>query len=455
MEMTVDEIKSISLSELIERGEFRCSCGKVHRAGVRRVTVESGAVGKLCEVLRELGCGKPFVLSGSASFAAAGGRVCAALEAEGMSYAKYVFPRSPVKPDEKTVGSAIMHFDYSCDCIVSVGSGVINDTGKLLAKATGRRCVIVGTAPSMDGFVSATSSMDRDGLKISLPSTAPSAVIGDLDILCEAPMHMLASGVGDMLAKLISLCEWRLANIIVGEEYCPVIAALVERAVNTVIANADALLLRDKKAVAAVTEGLVLAGIAMNYAGISRPASGMEHYFSHLWDMRSLAFDSAGCDLHGIQAGIGTLYSLRAYELMLERHSCFDREKALAYAKGFSLEAWNGELETFIGEGAQAMIALDRKERKYDLEKHKKRLDIIEAHWNGILAVLRSLPRSEDICVIMKKLGIPTGAEYLGYDGEMLKKTFKMSKDIRDKYVGSRLFWDLGTLDELAEELFG
>ena len=30
-----------------------------------------------------------------------------------------------------------------------------------------------------------------------------------------------------------------------------------------------------------------------------------------------------------------------------------------------------------------------------------------------------------------------------------------MAKDIRDKYVGTRLLWDLGMLDTVADKLFG
>ena len=50
----------------------------------------------------------------------------------------------------------------------------------------------------------------------------------------------------------------------------------------------------------AVFDGLVIGGIAMAYAGVSHPASGVEHYFSHVWDMRGLEFGTK-VDLHGIQ----------------------------------------------------------------------------------------------------------------------------------------------------------
>ena len=41
-----------------------------------------------------------------------------------------------------------------------------------------------------------------------------------------------------------------------------------------------------------------------------------------------------------------------------------------------------------------------------------------------------------------------------GYNDEQVKTTFTMTKDIRDKYVGTRLFWDLGILDEIADKTF-
>lgn len=452
--MTVNEINNINLEELISLGSFECECGEVHSPGVSKVIVEKGAVNSLPALLEEIGAKKPFLLSGHDTFEAAGASVTAVLENNGIDYAKYVFPVSPVRPTEYTVGSAFMHFDYSCDAIIGIGSGVINDTGKMLARATGLKYIIVATAPSMDGFVSGTSSMDRDGLKVSLYSTAAWAVVGDLDILCQAPMHMLVSGVGDMLAKITSLREWKLAEIIVGEDYCPVTAALVQKALDKVMSSTEGLLKREPEAVASVMEGLVIAGIAMNYAGVSRPASGMEHYFSHIWDMRSLAFEDAQFEQHGIQAGLGTLYTLMAYEELINKGYKPDREKALNFVKNFSLDDWNGQLRSFVGPGAEAMIEGENREHKYDAAKHAKRLEIIIDRWDEITEVIKTLPPSAEIRKLMESIDFPTSAACIGYANDGVKTTFTMTKDIRDKYVGTRLYWDLGILDEIAE-VFG
>lgn len=449
--MTEEVIKSMDLEQIISLGSFSCECGKVHAPGVSKVIVEKSAVNALPALLAELGAKKPFILSGHDTYAAAGDAVTGVLSSSGLDYAEYVFPVSPVRPTEYTVGSALMHFDYSCDAIIGIGSGVINDTGKMLAKATGLKYIIVATAPSMDGFVSGTSSMDRDGLKVSLYSTAAWAVVGDLDILCEAPMHMLVSGVGDMLAKITSLVEWKLAEIIVGEDYCPVTAALVQKALDKVMSSTEGLLRREPEAVSSVMEGLVIAGIAMNYAGVSRPASGMEHYFSHIWDMRSLAFEDARFEQHGIQAGMGTLYTLMAYEELINKGYQPDREKALNFVKSFSLDEWNEKLRRFVGPGAEAMIEGENREHKYDAAKHAKRLELIIERWDEICDVIKTLPPSAEIRKLMESIDFPTSAECIGYGKDAVKTTFTMTKDIRDKYVGTRLFWDLGILDEIAE----
>ena len=448
--MELSKIKEMSLNDWLNLGEFACSCGKVHTPGSDHVIVESGAINKLPALLKEAGITKPFLLSGKNSFAAAGDKVCATLEAAGIPYGQFIYDVEHVLPTEHSVGSAVMHFDYSCDGIVGVGSGVINDIGKLLARATGRTYLIVGTAPSMDGYASPSSSMERDGLKVSLDSSFPWGIVGDLDVLCQAPMKMLQAGVGDMLAKYVSLCEWEIAQLLVDEYHCPVVAGMVETALERVVNASAGLVARDPEAVKAVMEGMVIAGYAMKYAGVSRPASGGEHYFSHVWDMRSLAFGT-DWDLHGIQGGVGTLLTLKLYDYL--RTVTPDKEKALKFVAEFSLEDYNRQLTEFIGPGAKAMIAAEEKAGKYSPEKHAPRLEKIIAHWDEIRKIMDRLPSYAQVLELMESIGAPVSAEAFGVTPEQVRTSCVMTKDIRDKYVASRLLWDLGILDEACAVL--
>ena len=430
----------------ILKGTQTCTCGKCHNGLLGEYVVENGAVTQVAAFIKKYGGHKAFLVADANTFAAAGAQVMQNLAGNGVPFSKYIYPVSP-KPDEAAVGSAVMHYDSTCDIIIGIGSGVINDISKILANVSGHPYIIVATAPSMDGYASATSSMEMDGLKVSLASKCANAVIGDIDILKNAPQRMLISGLGDMLAKYVSICEWRIAHIITGEYYCGEVASLIRTAVKKCMDNAAGLLNREDAAIAAVFEGLILGGVAMNYAGVSRPASGVEHYFSHIWDMRALEFGT-NADFHGIQCAIGTLYAIKAYEQL--RKMTPNKEKAQTYAQSFDLQEHFENLRTFLGKGATAMIALENKEGKYDLAKHAQRLDVILSHWEEILQIIDDeLIPSAELHKLLHMLGAPTSAKEIGIDEQIVPMTFRATKDIRDKYVLSRLCWDLGVLDEV------
>ncbi len=424
----------------------QCNCGKEHTFE-SEVIVGKGVINQLPQAVKKFNAKEVFVIADKNTFAAAGEKTCKILEENEIKVFSYIFKKDCLEPNEENVGLAIMNFNRECDVVIGVGSGVINDISKIVANVTGKPYIIVATAPSMDGYASATSSMTMDGLKVSLNSKCVDVIIGDLDILCNAPIKMMLSGLGDMLAKYVSICEWRISNIINGEYYCEDIANLVRESLKKCVDNADGLLKRNEDAVKAVFEGLVICGAAMKFAGISRPASGIEHYFSHIWDMRGVELGTP-VELHGIQCAIGTLLAIRYYE----RIKAFvpDKQKAIDYVKNFDFAKWSDALRAFLGKGAEAMIALEEKEQKYDTEKHAQRLETIIEKWNIIVETIdEELPTANEIENILDLIGAPKTMAEIGLDKAILPMTFKASKDIRDKYVLSRLAWDLGVIEDL------
>ena len=427
-----------------------CPCGRPHTIAIDQVVIGSGVVNQVPEFVKKYGK-KPFVVADLNTYAAAGERVCTLLNEAAIPYGSFIFKDTALEPDEHAVGAAFMHYDTSCDVILGVGSGVINDICKILSNTTGNPYIIVGTAPSMDGYASATSSMSRDGVKVSLNSRCADVIIGDTDILKTAPDHMLRSGLGDMLAKFVSIAEWRIAHLITGEYYCEEVAQLIRTAVKKCVDNAEGLLRREDAAIEAVFEGLVIGGVAMAYAGVSRPASGVEHYFSHVWDMRGLEFGTK-VDLHGIQCAMATVKAVKLYEKVMEITP--DWEKANAYVQSFDLENWNTQLRKFLGSSAETMIQLEKKEGKYRKDTHEARFRLIAENWEKILKILQEeLPEYEELCKLVDAVGISRNLGDIGVSREDARITFRATKDIRDKYVLSRLAWDLGILDELCEIL--
>ena len=321
----------------------KCPCGKEHTFN-SKVIIQKRAIEKLPETLKEFDISSAFVFADINTYKAAGERVVEVLKKSGINIQSYVFLSENLEPDESNIGLAFMNFDPDVDCVIGVGSGVINDICKIVAAKSGKRYIIVGTAPSMDGYASATSSVTMQGLKISLKSKCADVIIGDIDVLKNAPLKLMISGLGDMLAKYISICEWRISNLINGEYYCESIAGLVRDSLKKCVDNADGLLLRDEESVEAVFEGLILCGAAMKFAGVSRPASGIEHYLSHIWDMRGVSFGTP-VELHGIQCAVGTLVALKLYDKV--KNITPDKEKALKYVAGFDYSDWSEKLKSF------------------------------------------------------------------------------------------------------------
>jgi glycerol-1-phosphate dehydrogenase [NAD(P)+] len=98
------------------------------------------------------------------------------------------------------------------------------------------------------------------------------------------------------------------------------------------------------------------------------------------------------------------------------------------------------------------MIALDAKEQKYSVEKHAARLERIIADCEALIEIMRKeIPSAAFIASLLDRIGCPKTVAAWGLSQDVLPVTFKATKDIRDKYVLSRLAFDLGVLDEMAD----
>ncbi len=433
-----------------------CDCGREHEIRITDVISRRGAIEKLPEALEKLGCNRPFVLCDDNTFRAAGERVKKILTAANIFATYAFFGKSPVA-DERGVEYATMQFsiancDSERDSIIAVGSGVINDICKIVASAADLPLITVATAPSMDGYASATSSMERNGLKVSVNSKCADVIIGDHDILAAAPLELRLSGLGDMIAKYISIAEWRISNAINGEYYCEKIAEMIRNSLRECIMHSKKLVAGDPDAAGAVFDGLVLAGAGMAYAGCSRPASGVEHYFSHVWDMRSLEFGTPS-STHGFQCCVGTVLAARGYDML--RSFTPDREKAVAEIEKFNYDEYKGQLRALIGSGAREMIMLEEEvEHKYNIDRCVARLDRIIEKWDKILEIINTeIPTEKELVSLLESIGAPKSVADIGISSNNLGEVFEATRDIRDKYVLSRLVFDLGITDKAKELL--
>lgn len=438
------DFTKMSLEELLNPQGFDCACGRHHGVGMQHLRVGQGALEALPEFLGALGVKRPFVFCDENTLEAAGHAVKGLLDRAGIPHTLYTLPAKHPEPDEMVCGGLLMAFDPRCDGVVAVGSGVINDSGKVLAHALGLPLLCVATAPSMDGYASDSSSMVRDGVKVSLYNACPQALIADTGILRQAPMRLLQAGLGDMLAKYCSVCEWRIAHLVTKEYYCPDIAALMREALRRVRDAAGGLTSRDPGAVEQVTQGLILAGIAMAFAEVSRPASGLEHYFSHIWEMMALE-RGLPMELHGIQVGIGTLLTLGIWEQLKQETP--SRETAQAFIDSFDEAAWEAMVRRIFGGTAGTILKTARAEGRNDPAAHARRLETTLKKWPEILRIVEEeLPPHDQLLSLMQGLGMPVIPQDIGFSREDTVDALFGAREIRNKYLTSSLLWDLGLL---------
>lgn len=429
---------------LIYPNEFSCDCGKIHKTGVKHLFVEENALNNLPFVLKDLNIKNPFIVCDKNTYKAAGEKVCKLLE----KYKLFVFSKDQIEPDAYFVGEALFAFDNNCDGIIGVGSGTINDICKVLAKNLKLPYVIVCTAPSMDGYLSDSSSMIVSGVKKTLYTVGANAVIADLNILSNAPDILVQAGFGDIMAKIISIAEWKISNIITGEYYCKDVADMMDYSVNECKIAINNYEKNSKEYIYALIKGLIFAGLAMSYAKISRPASGIEHYFSHIWDMLKISKGEKPA-LHGLQTGVGTIVSLKLYKWLLKQD--FNKEKAIKSYEKFYYDKWELQVKSIFGKTSNEIIELEKKERKYNKDKHLQRVNNIFDNIDKIKDIINKLPSEELIENLLIKIKAPYKPSMINVSKNEFLMGFIGSKDIRDKYILSRLVWDLGLTDKCED----
>ena len=186
------------------------------------------------------------------------------------------------------------------DLIIGVGGGRSVDIAKMIGFNLALPFVSVPTSASHDGIASPFVSIKGDKPH-SLVTTAPLGVFLDVDIMKRAPKKLLASGCGDLIAKITAVRDWQLSRDKTGEYYGRYSADLASMSAKILMESSERF---SKKGldVREIVEALISAGVASCIAGSSRPCSGAEHLFSHAVDKLE-----PGVGLHGEKCGIGTI----------------------------------------------------------------------------------------------------------------------------------------------------
>lgn len=309
----MNEILTKTIEEMADM-EFDCSCGKKHRVDIKHIYVGENVYNRILDVAKEILPKEILLVSDNNTYKALGKRVENELTESGYKINNIILVSDgDLIPDEKAIGRVLVEVNSETELIVAVGSGSINDICRIISAKTHIPYVIMGTAPSMDGYASTVSPLIIDGAKVTYPGTNPYAIIADSNIMKDAPFEMICAGFGDILGKYTALSDWRLSNTIHNEYFCDTTEKLVRNAMYKCFENIEGAVKRDVKAIEYISGALILSGIAMTLSGNSRPASGAEHHLSHYWEIDKLS-RKLEHPLHGNSVGVGTVISAWLYK---------------------------------------------------------------------------------------------------------------------------------------------
>lgn len=410
-----------------------CSCGKKHTCDIKHVFVGNDAIcnlPRICENYNNI-----LLVADENTYAAAGEKVMQNIGTK--ITAKQIFTGDTVLiPNEEAI-AAVGEKLPGCDLIVGVGSGVIQDLCKYVSFFNNVPYYIVATAPSMDGYASSGAAMITDGMKVTYSAKVPDAIIADTSVLRDAPMDMIKSGYGDIIGKFSALNDWKLSHVVNGEYFCQYIYDLTMEMLNATLPLAKKLLDRDEESVKILTEALIIVGIAMSFAGNSRPASGSEHHLSHYFEITGI-IDNEEYLPHGTDVAFSTVVTAKIREFLTS--SSFPTE-------GFVMpsDTYESEMKRVYKTVADGCIALQEKVGNYSSSR-------ISAYLNNekeIKAILSECPTAEKIEQILSDIGLDMALFHDTYSDKKISDAIKYAKDLKDRYTVLWMYYDLFGVKEI------
>jgi glycerol-1-phosphate dehydrogenase [NAD(P)+] len=440
------------LPERIPLAEALVAGGETHS-----LEIGQGVLERTPDIFRQQFGDQPALpVADTNTFAAAGKAVVDAFRRSGRSCREpFIFtdPKLYAEHEHVTALEAVLQRDEAIP--VAIGSGTINDLVKLASHRTGRRYLVVGTAASMDGYTAFGASITYQGSKQTFSCPAPLGVVADLDVLCRAPEGMNASGYADLLAKTAAGADWIVADALGVEAIDRKAWNIVQGGLRTAVSDPAGVRAGNPEATRRLAEGLMLGGISMQWTKTSRPASGAEHQFSHLWDMQHHVHKGQ-TPAHGFKVGIGTMAITALYEYLLDQKlEAIDVEGCCArWPDDAAREA---SVRTLFNPADLLRVALQESQAKWvGAAALRPQLELLRRVWAELReSLLAQLIPLWELKKMLATVGAPVEPEEIGISRARLRESYWQSYYLRRRFTALDLAARCGLLEPALAHLFG
>ncbi|MBQ9338383.1 MAG: sn-glycerol-1-phosphate dehydrogenase [Lentisphaeria bacterium] len=404
-----------------------------------------GAIEFVPELLKTYFPGKkPWIIADGNTWRVAGKHVSELLAAAKMDAAEpYLFPADPRPHPDYAISQKLASI-MPPDCVpVAVGSGVINDLVKCAAGINHVRYCCVATACSVDGYTSNGGAMTVEGSKKTVPCPAPYGICADVDILETAPAPMFAAGYADLLAKIPGGADWVIAAGLGFEPIREDIWQLIQEPLRDRIA--------DPSDMGKVFAGLASSGYGMQMYHDSRPASGSEHMYSHIWEMEHLTCNGEEVS-HGFKVGIGTLTSTLLFEYVIGHDFDSLRPKM---KKPLTREERQAEIAALTARGCYGPGPAETAMKKYMTpEQTLERRELIASKWTVLQEGLKKqIIPFDELRAMLRRANCPATPAEIGLTREQYFHAVPTAQLIRVRYTVLDLLYECGLLEDACQSL--
>lgn len=390
--------------------------GRPRTCPVRSVVIGRGLTARARALVEEAGLSGPFAVLADENTAPVMGEAVA--DALGARLVRLLRPKAAVETAE-----AVLAELAGARTVVAAGSGTLNDLAKYAAWRIGVQSCIFATAPSMNGWVTATASLARAGLKGSLPVPPPRAAFFDLDVLARAPVRLRRAGIGDALCRSSVELDLWLQHVLLGARFPARAMALQREAEARALAHLPGMVAGEAEAVRALVAWLLAGSFAMLMEEGSAPASQGEHALSHFVDVFA---DPHPGSLHGEQVALATRHMLRLAARLLAR----DEPPALA-----PLRMDEGSLARVFGPHAGAARAAIRAKGLDDAARVAALQKTLAAKWADLRQLWRTTclapGRAEEL---LDAAGLPRSPVELGIAEDLWARALQWSFALRPRF---------------------
>ncbi len=393
----------------------------------KKVEISSGAIKQIPAFIKEnFASKKPFkiaIISDDNTHVVAGAALEALLACEKQFEVYSVVIPENVDADIENVNLISAYCD-SCDLVISVGSGTMNDLCKYSSFTKKKNYITVPTAPSVNGYTSSTASISEGGLKKSLKAHLPIAVFMDVDIMVDAPERLIISGFGDSLARSTARADWLLSNFIFGTPYSEFVFDILAEDEEFIFANPEKIIDRDYLGIEALCRLLILSGFGMHLAGSSAPASQAEHLIAHY--VESIFGEEVPHTYHGEQIAVTSVAVAKLQERIL----------ALDEVQISPIILTEKPLLKYFGEEKGTQLLLEVMQKQIGEGKCEEVNKKFKAEWKNLKAsILENYITSKQMEDALRKLKGPYTYKHLGWNHEQFAAAFNNCIYLRNRFT--------------------